>query len=189
MHLLAGDLLAGVYYHVIFLVSSTYQPFERQPQRTARATKTVVPEQHKMSKCLFLFSAIPWLIIGVLLASSFQLTSSDGWHGFRFSTPNSFESLSPFSPSWSSWWHPNSETNQRIYDPNKWNLLYHLGGYGPWIERLEGLVTTQDAGIGPPKGCIVDGVHMVLLSLSSVIVPIFLAPFSHNEVLLCFLAL
>lgn len=138
---------------------------EHQPQRTTR-TRMVAPE-HTMSKCLFLFSAIPWLIVAILLAYSSPPTLSNGWSGLRFSNTNSLdsESVSPFSPSWGSWWHPHSPTTQRVYDPDKWNLLYHLGGYGPWIELREGLVTAQNVGIGPPEGCIVDSVHMVLLSL------------------------
>lgn len=136
---------------------------KHQPQRTR--TRMMAPKR-TMSKCLVLFSAIPWLIIGILLAYSSSPTLSNGRSGLRFSNTNSFdsESVSPFSPSWGSWWHPHSQTTQRVYDPNKWNLLYHLGGYGPWIELREGLVTAQNVGIGPPEGCIVDSVHMVLLS-------------------------
>lgn len=39
-----------------------------------------------------------------------------------------------------------------------WNLLYHLGGNGPWIEMEDGVV---QGGIGPPNGCFVEQVHMV----------------------------
>ncbi|KAL3493609.1 histidine phosphatase superfamily [Aspergillus germanicus] len=38
-----------------------------------------------------------------------------------------------------------------------WNLHYHLGGYGPWVEKLDGHVQ----GIEVPTGCRVDQVHMM----------------------------
>ena len=37
-------------------------------------------------------------------------------------------------------------------------MLYHLGGNGPWIEKVEGIV---EGGIGVPEGCRVEQVHMV----------------------------
>ncbi|KAI9842419.1 MAG: acid phosphatase pho5 [Sclerophora amabilis] len=39
-----------------------------------------------------------------------------------------------------------------------WDILYHLGGNGPWIRKVDGIVT---ADIGPPEGCEVDQVHMM----------------------------
>jgi len=41
---------------------------------------------------------------------------------------------------------------------SSWNILYHLGGNGPWIPRLEN--GTEDD-LAPPHGCRVDQVHMV----------------------------
>jgi len=42
---------------------------------------------------------------------------------------------------------------------NQWNLLYHLGGNGPWIPKIDGVV---DGGIATPNGCRIDMIHMVL---------------------------
>ena len=39
-----------------------------------------------------------------------------------------------------------------------WNGVYHLGGYSPWIQMLEGVV---QGGIGAPKGYQVKQVHLV----------------------------
>ncbi|CCX06869.1 Similar to 3-phytase B; acc. no. P34754 [Pyronema omphalodes CBS 100304] len=39
-----------------------------------------------------------------------------------------------------------------------WNILYHLGGNGPWIDRLDGVV---DGGVAVPSGCEVDMVHLM----------------------------
>lgn len=39
-----------------------------------------------------------------------------------------------------------------------WNILYHLGGNGPWIEKLE---NTVEGGIAAPEGCKVEQVHMM----------------------------
>lgn len=41
---------------------------------------------------------------------------------------------------------------------SEWNVLYHLGGNGPWIPKVENVV---EGGIDPPDGCEVDMVHMV----------------------------
>ena len=40
----------------------------------------------------------------------------------------------------------------------QWNMLYHLGGNGPWIQKIDNVV--QD-GFEPPAGCQVEQVHMV----------------------------
>lgn len=39
-----------------------------------------------------------------------------------------------------------------------WNLLYHLGGNGPWLPKLDGVV---EGGYSPPENCRVDQVHVV----------------------------
>lgn len=39
-----------------------------------------------------------------------------------------------------------------------WNILYHLGGNGPWIEKVDG---NDSDGIKPPDGCAVEQVHLV----------------------------
>ncbi|THW89001.1 phosphoglycerate mutase-like protein [Aureobasidium pullulans] len=41
---------------------------------------------------------------------------------------------------------------------NDWNILYHLGGNGPWIPKADGVV---EGGLAPPEGCRVEQVHMV----------------------------
>lgn len=42
-----------------------------------------------------------------------------------------------------------------------WNLFHHLGGNGPWIQKLDPLFGTYEAEGKPPEGCVVDQVHMV----------------------------
>lgn len=37
--------------------------------------------------------------------------------------------------------------------------MYHLGGCGPWVEKVDGPADAQ--GIAPPEGCAVEQVHMV----------------------------
>jgi hypothetical protein len=44
---------------------------------------------------------------------------------------------------------------------NDWNLFYHLGGNGPWIEKLNARFGTYDEDGKTPEGCVVDQVHMV----------------------------
>lgn len=71
----------------------------------------------------------------------------------------SFYTAVPYTSSWGSWWHPHRQTGsgQSIIEKG-WNLLYHLGGNGPWIEKIDGVV---DGGLGPPEGCKVEQAHMV----------------------------
>ena len=38
-----------------------------------------------------------------------------------------------------------------------WDILYHMGGNGPWIPNVHGI----EGGIEPPAKCRVDQVHMV----------------------------
>lgn len=66
----------------------------------------------------------------------------------------------PYTSSWGSWWHPRRQTGTSRDGATKggWNILYHLGGNSPWIEKVDGVVK---GGIGPPEGCRVEQVHMV----------------------------
>ncbi|CAO2650994.1 Nn.00g092910.m01.CDS01 [Neocucurbitaria sp. VM-36] len=70
----------------------------------------------------------------------------------------------PHHSSWSSWWHP--ERSDGIRAEHKmgagaitkdWNILYHLGGNGPWVEKVLDIVP---GGIAVPSGCEVEQVHM-----------------------------
>jgi acid phosphatase len=71
----------------------------------------------------------------------------------------------PHQSTWSSWWHPQgsdgvlAEHKQGAgITTNEWNILYHLGGNGPWVEKL---IDVVDGGIAVPEGCHVEQVHMV----------------------------
>ena len=66
-------------------------------------------------------------------------------------------------------WHLNSVSNvvsqlpllpkfDHIKPESKWDILYHLGGNGPWIRKTDGIV---DERLDAPVGCRVDQVHMV----------------------------
>lgn len=71
----------------------------------------------------------------------------------------------PHHSSWSSWWHPQRSDGTDAEHKqgagaitNDWNILYHLGGNGPWVEKVIDIV---DGGIAVPEGCQVEQVHMV----------------------------
>jgi hypothetical protein len=49
-------------------------------------------------------------------------------------------------------------TGQHIVTDTEWNLFYHLGGNGPWIPKVDGVIRDS---LAPPIGCVVDQVHMV----------------------------
>ncbi|KZM18908.1 acid phosphatase [Ascochyta rabiei] len=71
----------------------------------------------------------------------------------------------PHHSSWSSWWHPQRndgnvlEREQGAGTTTKdWNILYHLGGNGPWVEKV---IDVVESGIAVPDGCEVEQVHMM----------------------------
>jgi acid phosphatase len=71
----------------------------------------------------------------------------------------------PHHSTWSSWWHPQRSDGTAAEHrqgagatTNDWNILYHLGGNGPWVEKIVDIV---DGGIAVPEGCQVEQVHMV----------------------------
>jgi acid phosphatase len=69
-----------------------------------------------------------------------------------------FISQSPYYPSWNTWTHPSTSGGSK--DSHRdWNLFYYLGGYGPWVEKLDGHAESQS--IYPPEGCAINQVHMV----------------------------
>ncbi|KZF20862.1 phosphoglycerate mutase-like protein [Xylona heveae TC161] len=49
-----------------------------------------------------------------------------------------------------SWWWP--------FDQQPWNVLYHLGGNGPWIQKKDGVISRN---IAAPESCEVEQVHMM----------------------------
>jgi acid phosphatase len=71
----------------------------------------------------------------------------------------------PHHASWESWWHPQRNDESRAArsqdagtTDRDWNILYHLGGNGPWVEKV---IDVVDGGIAVPEGCEVEQVHMV----------------------------
>jgi hypothetical protein len=70
----------------------------------------------------------------------------------------------PAGSSWSSWFSPQSwwstepATHGGTIDED-WNILYHLGGDGPWVQNENEVIKGE--GVGPPDGCKVEQVHML----------------------------
>lgn len=105
------------------------------------------------------------------LSSIFQGYQVYQWpiHLVRYLYPSLFASVTPHSASWESWWPSRPFASRHFHGLRQWNLLYHLGGYSPWIEMIDGVSNDQEhenGGTGPPSGCVVDSVHMVDLSHS-----------------------
>lgn len=73
----------------------------------------------------------------------------------------------PYQSSWGTWFHPERVWRQTGYDdPQRqragavtpdWNILYHLGGVGPWVQKT---INVVEGGIEVPAGCEVEQVHM-----------------------------
>lgn len=53
-------------------------------------------------------------------------------------------------------WSHRARTSSDAVSP--WNMLYHVGGNGPWIKKVDG---TNGEDIEPPAECTVEQVHMV----------------------------
>jgi len=129
----------------------------------------------RMSRTYIVFSALVCLL-GFM---SFFLTRSSTPSPIPL-RPNNAEPLpsatcstrAPYTSSWASWWHPQRTHGRGSSKFGRgWNLLYHLGGNGPWIEKVDGVVK---GGIGVPE-CRVEQVHMVgLRSIISGFAIIFL---------------
>lgn len=110
-----------------------------------------------MALILFTVSAM----IGLLASIVFLLNPQSS-----YSLPNSLQDLQAVLPSYiqthhRGWW--SSEPDYQAASSSRvgkdgWNLLYHLGGNGPWVEKVDGVV---EGGIQVPGGCEVDMVHMV----------------------------
>lgn len=95
----------------------------------------------------------PWALILSLLTAIVSVS-------YYNRNPSGSEIGSPHCASWNAWYNP-LRSGETGYQVNDWNILYHLGGNGPWIEKIDGLVTPS---LQPPKGCVIDQVHMVWLS-------------------------
>jgi hypothetical protein len=77
----------------------------------------------------------------------------------------------PHQSSWSAWFHPERVWRKGGPHDNykdragavtqEWNILYHLGGVGPWVEKN---IDVVEGGIAVPDGCEVEQVHMVRYS-------------------------
>lgn len=86
--------------------------------------------------------------------------------GLRASNQETLYDVIPHTASWNTWFHPHQKAIPQTDPPKErrkgWNLLYHLGGYGPWIENVNGTTPalSQDT-VAPPVGCLVDQIHMV----------------------------
>ncbi|KAE8374873.1 phosphoglycerate mutase-like protein [Aspergillus bertholletiae] len=75
-------------------------------------------------------------------------------------TDEEIEELGDKSPRFiysTSWYNP-LRWGQAGCPVNDWNILYHLGGNGPWIEKIDG---PEIPGLEPPNGCVIDQVHMM----------------------------
>lgn len=102
---------------------------------------------------LVTFSAFAFYNHG--LTTSFPIMKS-------FTPPGEYrDHISPHVASWKTWFHPlqfNTATGTRGAH-KAWNLLQHLGGNGPWIEKID--EGEEMSSLAPPEGCSVDQVHLV----------------------------
>lgn len=58
----------------------------------------------------------------------------------------------------SKWTPPTILVTHNTTTQEDWNMLYHLGGNGPWIPKLDGPFGDD---LSVPEGCKIEQVHMV----------------------------
>nr|AUC62758.1 phytase [Morchella importuna] len=110
-----------------------------------------------MTLLLFTASAMICLLASIVFLLNPQAS---------YSLPNSLQGLQAALPSYlqihhGGWWSGEPDyqaASGHTVDKDEWNLLYHLGGNGPWVEKVDGVV---EGGIQVPDGCEVDMVHMM----------------------------
>jgi len=107
----------------------------------------------QMSLLLFTVSAMICLLASVV----FLLNPQPG-----YSLPNSLQQILPsyLQTDHHGWGlEPAYRGTSNCPDQQgEWNIFYHLGGNGPWVEKVDGVL---DGGIQVPDGCEVDMAHMV----------------------------
>ncbi|KAH8705585.1 histidine phosphatase superfamily [Talaromyces proteolyticus] len=64
-------------------------------------------------------------------------------------------SNSPYFAGWNTWFHPERVSSSGQF--REWNILHHLGGNGPWIQRT----TPNSIENSLPDKCEVEQVHML----------------------------
>lgn len=86
----------------------------------------------------------------------------------QFTPPGRDRDLpSPHVGSWKTWFHPlqvSVEGGPRTHRKG-WNLLQHLGGNGPWIEKIDD--REESSNLAPPEGCSIEQVHLVCMNTRS----------------------
>ncbi|KAF2839772.1 phosphoglycerate mutase-like protein [Patellaria atrata CBS 101060] len=109
---------------------------------------------------------------GSYFTFSIELTAryrSQGYHAVRHHHRFGGFSHTPYVATWNVWWHPQRPFNEEHPGTEgrgqgggsiskAWNILYHLGGNGPWVEKVDGVV---QKGIAPPLGCKIEQVHLM----------------------------
>lgn len=97
-------------------------------------------------------------VFGIFLGITCILPQAQLPWGNVVSTCKAVIVRTPHTSSFTSWWNPEGLVRPFRALSREWNLLYHLGGNGPWIEKIDRVV---QGGIGVPDGCVVEQVHMV----------------------------
>ncbi|KAH7090373.1 hypothetical protein FB567DRAFT_519669 [Paraphoma chrysanthemicola] len=112
-----------------------------------------------------LYRSLPALFLSICPAISPQTCPTTNGHIHSGYFGYECAGNKPHHSSWTSWWHPQGSQGVAAEHKhgagaitNKWNILYHLGGNGPWVEKV---IDVVDGGIAVPEGCRVRQVHMV----------------------------
>jgi hypothetical protein len=108
--------------------------------------------------CLFTFFAVIWSF------SSDPTPAKPGTVSPPHRPTGTPYGKGPLAATWKQWFYPGSWNEGRL-DAQRggkvgpdWNIYYHLGGNGPWIPKVDGVLSNDTA---PPQGCVVQQVHMV----------------------------
>ena len=107
-------------------------------------------------------SSESYLLLWSSVRGSICSISSDRMHGGRCENECAGK---PHHSTWASWWHPSdsgrtpaSSSHGTGAITKDWNILYHLGGNGPCVEKV---IDGAYGGIAVPENCEVEQIHMV----------------------------
>ena len=138
---------------------TTPRPWSRRVNQSPHNTMLTIPP---LITILLSFLAA---ILGIISYSNGPTTVTilDLFCPYTRSCLNQF--ISPHYSSWDTWFHHSQylfpKTSPGRDRRKDWNLLYHLDGNGPWIEKVDGDGGDGVRGIKPPEGCVVEQVHLV----------------------------
>ncbi|KAJ5742705.1 uncharacterized protein N7511_011106 [Penicillium nucicola] len=107
-------------------------------------------------------------LITALLVLTFLNRASQSSNPGIISPSGEYKPITLHSENWKTWLNPHQSALPSAIQTseNKWNILHHLGGNGPWIKNIHHGVASS---LETPEGCSIDQVHLVCTVADSIV--------------------